>query len=109
VAIRGVATERGQQVSAQASLDKLLDERKSLSEERDKALANLDAKFEPEALKLDDLVLKPRKTDIEIDRVSLAWLPFRVDARGTVAPVYKLPTSAPDRQPPTPSNRHDRT
>jgi len=36
-------------------------------------------------------VLKPRKSDIEVDRVSLVWLPYRLDMVGKVEPVYQLP------------------
>ena len=94
-AFRSVASERGQQVSAQASLDKLLDEKKSLEAERDKTLADLDGKFKPDQLPLEELVLKPRKTDVEVDRVSLVWLPYRLDSQGSAVPVYQLPTTDP--------------
>jgi hypothetical protein len=36
-------------------------------------------------------VLKPRKADIEVDRVALAWLPYRVDGEGRAEPVYATP------------------
>ncbi len=91
VALRGMAAERGQQVSAQASLDKLLEEKKMLEVEREKTLAALEIKFSPEELKLDELLLKPRKMDIDINRVSLVWLPFRVDAAGAAQAVYEAP------------------
>ncbi len=93
VAMRGMATERGQQVSAQAGLDKLLDEKKTLETERDKTLADLDGKFKSDQLPLEELVLKPRKMDIVVDRVSLVWLPHRLDSQGTAVPVYQLPTT----------------
>ena len=93
--MRGMATERSQQVSAQASLDKLLDEKKLLETERDKTLADLDDRFKPDQLPLEELVLKPRKMDVEIDRVSLVWLPHRLDSQGSAVPVYQLPTTDP--------------
>src|SRR3989304_6198218 len=93
VAMRGVATERGQQVSAQASLAKLLSEKQSLQAERDQALADVDGKFQPDQLPLEPLVLKPRKADVEIDRVSLVWLPFRVNAAGRAEAIYQTPAS----------------
>ncbi|MGD9633807.1 MAG: ATP-binding protein [Pirellulales bacterium] len=92
-AFRSVASERGQQATAQASLDKLLDEKKSLEADRDKTLAGLDDRYSPTHVPLEETVLKPRKTDIEIDRVSLAWLPFRVDESGTATAVYELPAA----------------
>jgi hypothetical protein len=97
VAMRGMATERGQQVSAQAGLDKLLDEKKSLDTERDTAFAELDGKFDPKKLPLEVMVLKPRKSDVEVDRVSLVWLPFRVDGTGRAVAAYQLSLSAADK------------
>jgi hypothetical protein len=94
-AMRGMATERGQHVSAQASLDKLLDEKRLLEAQRDKTLANLDGKYRPDQLPLERLVLKPRKTDIEIDRVSLVWLPYRIDAQDMAQVVYLSPDDNP--------------
>jgi len=93
VAMRGMATERGQQVSAQANLDKLLDEKKSLDAEQERALADLEARFKPDQLPLEEIDVKPRKADVEIDRVSLIWLPYRVDSRGATEPAYEIPIS----------------
>ncbi len=90
-AFRSVATERGQQTTAQVGLDKLLAEKKSLEAERDKLLADVETRFQSDQLPLEPLVLKPRKSDIEVDRVSLVWLPYRLDMEGKVEPVYQLP------------------
>jgi hypothetical protein len=95
-AFRTVASGRGQQVTAQASLDKLLEDKKSLEIERDKTLAGLDDKFAADRVPLDEVVLKPRKTDVEIDRVSLVWLPYRLDTQGSAEPVYQLPAANSD-------------
>jgi hypothetical protein len=91
---RSVATGRGQSVSAQASLDSLLDEKTALATEREKALSALGSKYTVDKLPLDEVVIKPRKTDIEIDGVSLIWLPFRVDGSGTATPIYAIPKAA---------------
>jgi hypothetical protein len=91
---RSVATERGQQATAQAALEKLLGEKKTLEQDRDQALAGLDGKYSVENLALEEVVLKPRKSDIEIDQVSLVWLPYRIDGAGAATPVFELPTAA---------------
>lgn len=98
-AFRSVATGRGQQTNAQASLDKLLDEKATLETEREKSLAELDGKFAVEKLPLEELVLKPRKMDIEVDNVSLVWLPFRVNGAGVVEQVYELSPTAGESRP----------
>ena len=92
-AFRSVATEHGQQVTAQVSLDKLLDEKKSLETERDQSLAGLGDKFAADRVRLEEVVLKPRKSDVEVDRVALVWLPHRLDTEGNGEPVYQLPSS----------------
>jgi DNA primase len=97
-AFRSVATERGQQAVAQASFDKLLEEKKSLEADRDKTLAGLDDKYAPGRVPLQEAVIKPRKSDTEIDGVSLVWLPYRVAADGSAQRVFQAPT--PDPRPP---------
>jgi hypothetical protein len=92
-AFRSVATERGQQATAQATLDKLLDDKSLLEAERDKTIARLDDQYAADQLLLEELVLKPRKSDVEVDRVSLVWLPYRVDDRGVVEKVYETPAA----------------
>jgi hypothetical protein len=94
-AFRSVASERGQQATAQATLDKLWDEKKSLEAESNQALAGLDDKYTVDRVTLQEVVLKPRKSDVEIDGVSLVWLPYRLDGHGADQPVYNLPTTAP--------------
>lgn len=44
------------------------------------------------------VVLKPRKSDVEIDHVSLVWLPFRVDADGRAEAVYQTPMTTSDKR-----------
>jgi hypothetical protein len=48
----------------------------------------LEVRFSPENLQLERLELKPRKADVQIDRVALVWLLWRVDSAGQAEPVY---------------------
>jgi len=50
-------------------------------------------------LKLNSREVKPRKSDIQVDRVSLVWLPYRVDDRGGAEPVYEIPSANTDTIP----------
>lgn len=59
----------------------------------------MDGKFAVEKLPLEELVLKPRKMDIEVDNVSLVWLPFRVNGAGVVEQVYELSPTAGESRP----------
>jgi hypothetical protein len=95
-AFRSVATERGQQANAQVGLDKLLADKKTLATDREKALADFDTAHKPESLVLEKLSIKPRKMDIEVDGVALAWLPYRLHAGAEPAPLYELPSATAD-------------
>jgi hypothetical protein len=90
VALRGVATEKGQQATAQASFDQLAKMKSDLEQERDKSLADIDARYNADTLAITPFELKPRKGDITVDHVSLLWLPFRINAAGSAEPVYEL-------------------
>ena len=63
-------------------------------------LRALDAEFQDEtaALRagagepaLQELPLRPRKTDTQIERVTLVWLPYRVGADGRAEPAFPAP------------------
>lgn len=64
----------------------------------DKRIAELDAEFQaeterlegataPDALKLDEIEIKPKKADINVMQVALAWVPYQVDASGMAKPL----------------------
>jgi hypothetical protein len=95
VALRGVATEKGQQATAQASYDQLAKMKSDLEQQRDQALTDIDARYNAGTLAITPFELKPRKGDITVDHVSLIWLPYRINATGTAEPVYEL-ASPPD-------------
>jgi hypothetical protein len=89
-AFRSAATGHGQQARAQVSLDSALEQKRRFENEHQQNLKELDAKYAPSNLRLESLEIKPRKSDVEIDRVSLVWLPYRVDDRGAAEPVYEI-------------------
>ena len=62
-------------------------------------LAQLDAEFEeviekakedldPEQLTVEEYQVPPRKSDISVEKVVLAWTPWHVDATGVAEPLY---------------------
>jgi hypothetical protein len=87
-AFRSVATGRGQQSNAQISVDSALQEKQALEEQHQEQLKQLEAKYNPASAGIESLELKPQKADIEVDQVSLVWLPWRIDVNGAAAPVY---------------------
>ena len=87
-AFRSVATERGQQSNAQISVESALKEKQSLEDQHQEQLKQLDASINSATVQIAPLELKPQKSDIEVDRVSLIWLPWRIDANGDATPAY---------------------
>jgi hypothetical protein len=87
-ALRSVVTERGQQANAQVSVDKALQDIERLRQEHQEKRSSLEAVYQPTAVKIESTELKPQKGDIEVDQVSLVWLPWRIDAAGAAEPVY---------------------
>jgi hypothetical protein len=87
-AFRSASTERGQQSTAQIGLEAALKEKQRIEEEYQEKLKPLGATYSPANVQLEQIELKPQKSDIEVDGVSLVWLPWRIDATGAAQPVY---------------------
>jgi hypothetical protein len=87
-AISGAATERGQQSSAQASLEKAIETKDRLEQELQEKLAALETEFDSSRVQIEAIELKPQKSDVEVDEVILLWLPFKVSAAGAAEPIY---------------------
>jgi hypothetical protein len=91
-AIRSVATETGYSSSAKVDLERETQKQKQLQQQHDDELKQLEASFSVTGLALDSFELKPQKGDIEVDEVSLVWLPFRIGPAGVAEPVYQIST-----------------
>jgi hypothetical protein len=87
-ALGSAASERGQQSNAQMNFDKAVEEKARLQDELQDKLAAVDSDFDPKLAKIEAIELKPQKSDIEVDEVSLVWLPFRIDSAGNAQPIY---------------------
>jgi hypothetical protein len=90
-AARGIsraARERGDVKRAEAKIlqlhEKLADLSTAFEQEIEKRRDTLD----PELMAIDTVTLAPRKSDITVEPVSLAWMPWRVDAGGASRPLY---------------------
>jgi hypothetical protein len=82
---RRLAAEAKQAVkNAQAALAKL-----ELEEHAE--LERAAAPLPPAAVQLATIEVPPRKTDVDVDDVLLAWLPYRAAADGQLKPAYNFP------------------
>jgi hypothetical protein len=73
---------------AEEDLAELVQERDQLTAELEKEVAELAERFDPAAEKLEAFELKPRRTDVDVRLVALAWAPYRRGDGGSLAPAW---------------------
>jgi len=69
------ARQQADVVHAEESLGTLEERRRTLADEIDLALATVRAEANPERMALEPIEIPPRKTDIVVEEVVLAWVP----------------------------------
>ena len=82
------AQQRGDVSQAASSLDGLRKKHDDLFAEFQQKIEAMAAALRPEALALEALPIRPRKTDITVEKVVLAWMPYQVAGEGRVETVY---------------------
>ena len=80
--------ERSQASRAEERLQRELDELEQIEQAQLEALEQLEIDFQPGRLKLDTIEVAPRKGDIAVDQVALAWLPWWRLLDGSTRPAY---------------------
>ena len=83
-----VARERGDVSRAQANLEDQQEKLAQMEEEFEEQIDALEAPVKTEELPIEEYLVRPRKSDITIQSVALAWLPFGVDQHGIAMPLY---------------------
>ena len=84
-ALRGVSrsAKEGRDVErAEEGLEAVQQSRRDLEAELERELAALAERFDPEALPIETVTLRPRRADVEVRSVALAWIPYRPAAGG---------------------------
>ena len=61
---------------AAANVEKLLEDKEELERELEEKVDAIQASLSPDQLTLDDYEVKPRKSDISVNEVTLLWLPY---------------------------------
>jgi len=82
------AQRRGEAGQAASELESLRQEQDDLQGKFQEEIEAMAASLRPEALVLEPLPLRPKKGDITIERVVLAWMPYQVGAEGRTEAVY---------------------
>ncbi len=85
-----VFSERGDLARAGESLEALTAERDELLKRVEQEAGELTASLDPASLALERIRIAPRKSDIAIARVGVAWEPWRAGADGFPRPVSTL-------------------
>jgi hypothetical protein len=62
----------------------------ALEEEFQAEIGSLSADFQPEELALQEILIRPRKTDITIDKFALIWTPWKLSRGGFTEPAFEL-------------------
>jgi len=90
-AARGVgraAREKEDVERAQRDITALREQLADLEREFQRESGTLESVIDPGAIDVTEDVIRPRKTDIAVNRVALHWLPWWVDAQGIATPAY---------------------
>ncbi len=74
--------DRGQISQAAESVEVLVERKNNLIAELEAEIQKIEEASKADALVLETVELKPKKTDMTIDRVCLAWLPFKTNSKG---------------------------
>ena len=80
--------QRGDVSQAGESVEALQRKHADLQAEFQAKIEEIHAALRPEALELEPLSLRPKKTDITVEKVVLAWMPYLVGAEGKLEPAY---------------------
>lgn len=82
------AQQRGGASQAAELLTSLRQDYAELQAKFQVEIEKVDAALRPEALELEPSSIRPRKTDITVERVVLAWMPYHMGAEGRLKAAY---------------------
>ena len=77
-----IVGQKGDVNRAKETVEALNEDMELLEEEFEIETEKLELNASPENLELDEVEIKPRKSDLSIDKIVLVWTPWRVDSTG---------------------------
>ncbi len=84
------ARERGDVARAEDRVEDLRQQLADLESRFEEDAAELERSASPDALAIEETCIAPRKSDLAVDPVLLAWTPWWVDRDGVAEPAYEL-------------------
>jgi hypothetical protein len=85
---RRAAREKGDIARAERELERQKEKLKELEEDFEEEVDRLRELPDPAVLELTEIPVRPRKSDIAVSRLALAWTPWRRTEEGTLEPLY---------------------
>jgi hypothetical protein len=82
------ASERSDIGRAKESVESLREKLAELEQELKTEIEEAEESYDVKAFEMEELPIRPRKADLEIEKVALLWLPYRIDAGGIAEPAY---------------------
>lgn len=73
---------------AEENLEELQTKYEDMEADFDEQVEELNEKLSVENLEFEELVVTPRKSDIDIEDFSICWLPWRIDSSGIAEPAW---------------------
>jgi hypothetical protein len=75
---------------AKEAVESLREKLAQLEQELTAEIDAAEATWRPAEFHLEELPVRPRKTDLQVQQLSLIWLPWRIGAEGVAEPAYAL-------------------
>jgi hypothetical protein len=69
-------------------MEDLSQQLEAMETEFEEAAEDLRDRLEPDSLEIEAYPVRPRKSDIEVNRVVLVWTPWRVTPQGIAEPIF---------------------
>ncbi len=82
--VGGVRKESSDVARAEETAERVREELSELSARLEDDIAAMDDAYDAATDPLDEILIKPKSTDIEVQLVAVAWMPFTKDSKGRV-------------------------
>ena len=83
-----ISKEREDVARAEENLAAEQEKLQKLQRAFEEDVAEIEEKLDAEKLELDELTVKPKKSDIDVESVRLVWTPWHVDPAGIAEPAW---------------------
>ena len=85
----GAAQKKSGDVTrAKETADRVTEEIEALNAELEREIESLDLAFDAQAEELEEIVIRPKSTDLHVSLLALAWLPYRRSGDGRLLPAW---------------------